>query len=57
MGSLQVSNTDGTNILLQSNHFALAVYSIEFNIVTYADTLGWECQKQLRLYFKRYHKA
>ena len=35
MGSLQVSNIDGTNILLQSNHFALAVYSIEFNIVTY----------------------
>ena len=41
MGSLQVSNIDGTNILLQSNHFALAVYSIEFNIVTYADTLTY----------------
>ena len=53
MGSLQVSNTNGTNILLQSNHFALAVYSIEFNIVTYADTLGWGMPETVKTIFQK----
>jgi len=44
MDSIQLTNEDGsksTGCTVNCNHFALAVYSLEFDTVTYTDTLGW----------------
>ena len=36
---------------MHSNHFTLAICSLEFNIVTYADTLGWGMPETVRTIF------
>ena len=40
-GSLQVTNACGSKSIVHSNNFALEIYSLEFNIVTYAYTHTW----------------
>ena len=37
--------------LVYFNHFALAIYSLKFNIVTYADTFGWGMLETVKITF------
>ena len=41
MGSLQLSNARESKSIVHSNNFELSKYSLEFNNIAYADTLGW----------------
>ena len=52
MESLQVINSDGSNRIVYSNHFAMAVYSLDFDVVSYADTLGWGIPDEVKSIFR-----
>ena len=56
MGSLQVTNACESKRIVHSNNFALAIYSLEFNIVADAATHGWgmpkNADKKLNTYGK-----
>ena len=52
MESLQVVNSVGSNGIVYSNHFAMAVYSLDFDVVSYADTLGWGIPDKVKSIFR-----
>ena len=56
MDSIQLTNEDGSKSTVNCNHFALAVYSLEFDTVTYAYTLGRGYQILLKPYSEMLHR-
>ena len=46
MGSLQVTNACESKRIVHSNNFALAIYSLEFNIVADAEIHEWVMPKR-----------
>ena len=52
MDRIQTTNEDGSKSTVNCNHFALAVYQLEFDMVIYADTLGWGIPDTVKTIFR-----
>jgi len=52
MDSMQITHEDGSKSTVNCNHFALAVYSLELDMVIYADSLGWGIPDSVKTIFR-----